>query len=102
MLIAFELSMPNVGSWNGSWTGEDKYYAKVVNIGRSAEKVALGEEILSKGSFYYDFGDGWGMRIYVREVDSKEAAIIRRRSRGFCGYDWAIDSIIKNLEIKTE
>lgn len=64
--------------------------------------MALGEEILSEGSFYYDFGDGWGMRIYVREVDSKEAAIIRRRSRGFCGYDWAIDSIIKNLEIKTE
>ena len=102
MLIAFELSMPGVNSWNGHWSGEDKYYAKVVNIGRSMEKEALGQEILSIGSFNYDFGDGWWMSIDVREVDSQEASKIRRRSNGFCGYDWAIDSIIENLDIRTE
>lgn len=99
MLIEFKLSMSNVGSWNGKWTGESNYYAKVVNIGRTKEKEELGKKIISKQSYYYNFGDGWGMRIYVRKVDSKQAAKIRRISNGFHGYDWAIDSIIKNQRI---
>ena len=101
MIIAFELFMPGVNTWNGHWGGEGKYYAKAVNIGRSTEKQELGEEILSIGSFDYDFGDGWMMSISVREVDGKEASKIRRKSDGFCGYDWAVDSIIENLDIRT-
>ena len=26
MIVCFELSMPNVGSWNGKWSGEDRRY----------------------------------------------------------------------------
>jgi hypothetical protein len=29
----------------------------------------------------------------VRAVDAKEARQIRKKSEGFCGYDWMIDSI---------
>lgn len=95
VLLVFELTMPNVGSWNGRWTSEDKYHAKVVNF----KAKELAENILSKGSFYYDFKDGWGMNISVRKVDSKEAAKIRRKSVGFCGYEWAIDSILQYQKI---
>ena len=101
MLLEFKLSMPNVGSWNGRWSGERDYYAKVIDIGRSKEKVQLAENIIENSSYYYNFGDGWGMSISVRQVDSKEATKIRRKSKGFCQYDWAIDSIIKNKNIAT-
>ena len=103
MLLVFELTMPNVGSWNGRWTSEDRYYAKVINFtkryGTSKEARELAENILTKGSFYYDFKDGWGMNISVRKVDSKEAAKIRKKSVGFCSYDWAIESILQHQKI---
>lgn len=28
-MVAFELSMPNRGSWNNRWTGEDRRYVRV-------------------------------------------------------------------------
>ena len=103
MLLEFKLSMPQVGSWNGKWTGEDNYYARVINIskkwgtGKTAKELI--KQMLDEGSFYYDFRDGWGMSVSVREVDSKEAAKIRKKSAGFCGYDWAIDSILQHQKI---
>ena len=36
MLICFTLSMPQVGSWNGKWTGAKNFYAEVINFGRRA------------------------------------------------------------------
>ena len=27
-MIIFELTMPNCGSWNGKWSGEERFYAK--------------------------------------------------------------------------
>ena len=26
-MVVFELTMPGVGSWNGRWSGEGRYYA---------------------------------------------------------------------------
>ena len=47
------------------------------------------------------FGDdGWGANVNVKIVDSKEAAKVRKKTKGFCGYDWMIDSIIERQEIK--
>lgn len=96
MLIAFVLSMPNVGSWNGKWSGSEKLYAIVKNI-RSKK---LAEKIIAEESFYHNFGDGWGASVSVKQVDTKTAAKIRRKTQGFCGYDWMVTSIIGNLEIK--
>ena len=105
MLIAFELSMPNKGSWNGKWSGENDCYVKVLNFsqryGTSKAAKELSEKILSGGSYWYNFGDGWSMRVDVQQVDSKEAAKLRKKSKGFCGYDWAIQSILQCQEIKT-
>jgi len=95
MLIAFTLSMPSIGSWNGKWTANGNLYARVINIG-SKKRV---NEILTRGSFRYNFGDGWVAGIDVKKVNAKEARRLRKESKGFYGYDWMIDSIRSNLEI---
>ena len=100
MILCFELSMPNVGSWNGKWTGEKNYYAKVINFGHTKKGIEKAREILSKKYFNYNFGDGWSAGIYIREMNGKEAAKARRKSNGFCGYDWMVESIRDNLSIQ--
>jgi len=93
MILSFELGMPNNNSWNGRWSGGNDLYARVINFGRGKAANEKAKEILDKGYFYYNFGDGWGASVTVKEIDSKEAAKIRRKSKGFCGYDWMIASI---------
>jgi hypothetical protein len=99
MALCFELSMPSVGSWNGKWTGEGRCYAHVRSIGRGKKAKEKEAEILAKGSYYYNFGDGWAASISVREVTGSEIAKMRHRSVGFCGYEWMVDSIIEHGEI---
>jgi hypothetical protein len=92
--------MPNVGSWNGRWTGDEKYYAVIRNYPKSKEEDI--KKILDTGYFHYSFGDGWSAGINVRQIDTKESSKIRRKSSGFCGYEWMIDSILKNNKIICE
>ena len=94
MILQFTLSMPNIGSWNGKWTGKDTLYAIVRSFGRSKYSKTKADNILEKGYYYYNFGDGWGAGISVEKIDAKIAAKIKRKSSGFCGYDWMVDSII--------
>lgn len=99
MILAFRLNMPGVRSWNGRWSGEGKDYVKVVTLrGKAGE--TKGRQILSEGSFDYCFGDGWLARVDVEEVGSAGAARLRKKSAGFCGYDWMVDSIVKNGRIE--
>ena len=105
MNIAFTLNMPNCGSWNGKWTGEGRLYCIVKNF-KGKKHEAKAQELLDAGSWYYSWGDGWGAAINAKKVDGKESARLRRKSRGFCGYDWMVDTIIKygkpmnSLEVK--
>ena len=94
-MIVFTLSMPNRGSWNGRWSGEDRVYARIFH-NNDVPKDIIGKD------FYYNWDDGWCACVSVTKVDSKEAAKIRKKSAGFCGYDWMIRSIIKNREIIVE
>ena len=94
-MIVFELTMPHVGSWNGKWSGADKRYI------RTMDERKVPKECWDK-DFYYRWDDGWCACVSVTKVDSKEAAKIRKKSAGFCGYDWIIRSIIKNGEIIVE
>lgn len=92
-MIVFELSMPNVGSWNGRWSGEGRCYARVMR------DKSVPKELWNR-SFYYNWGDGWGACVSVDKVDYKEAKRIKRISNGFLGYDWMIDGIIAHGEIR--
>lgn len=94
----FELNMPNRGSWNGGWSGERDKYVKCRTL------PAKGIEHVKDGaSHYYNFGDGWGASVSVNIVNgvkAKNTAI--KGSKGFCMYDWMIDSIMKHGKILSE
>lgn len=101
MILCFSLSMPGVSSWNGKWTGAGRLYAKVKNLGRTKKAEAKGNEIIANGPYGYNWDDGWSARISIHEIDAKEAAKIRKATRGFYGYEWMIDSIILHGHIQT-
>ncbi len=91
--IAFILTFPNVGSWNGKFSGEGRLYARVYSFdNKNAERI------IAKKSYWHDFGDGWSARIDIKEVDTKEAKIIKKNSKGFYGCEWMIDNIIYGKE----
>lgn len=95
----FTLSMPNVGSWNGKWSAEGELYTKSVRF------ISRGKNLypnLKERGYFYDFGDGWGANVKVSFVMRKEAVAMQRKSKGFCGYEWMIDSILKNDKIKCD
>ncbi len=89
MIISFELSMPGRNSWNGRWSGEESVYAIVKSFRTLPKNLKL-------GYYSYDFGDGWRAGVTVREATSGTARMLRKKSRGFCGYEWMVDSILSD------
>ncbi len=84
--VLFTLSMPNVGSANGKWSGERPDYTIIRNVPpKRAEELDLPK------SFYHNFGDGWGASVHARAMAVGERS---PKSAGFCGYDWMVDRII--------
>ena len=96
MILCFELSMPNRGSWNGRWSGEEDVHI-ITKTDRDIGKKRCQE--LDGKSFYYNWGDGWSACVSCRIIDAKEVAKLRRKNRGFCRYDWMVRSIVWNNEI---
>jgi hypothetical protein len=94
MILAFYLSMPNCASWNGRWSGEGRKYV-VIETFRGKASTAKAEKIRDTGYYHYSWQDGWGAGITVKEVDSSQAARLRKESQGFCGYEWMVRSIIE-------
>lgn len=92
MILAFYLSMPNRGSWNGGWSGEGRKYV-IVKTFRSKKAIEKANKILNEGYYHYSWSDGWGAGITIKEVDSTKAAKLRRESQGFSGYDWMVETI---------
>lgn len=95
-MLAYILTMPNRGSWNGQWSGQGNLYARVGKPGKEVEKRLAGR------NFYYRWDDGWGANVEVVKINAAEARKYRRDTKGFCGYDWMIASIIKHDEIICE
>lgn len=100
MTLIFTLSMTNVASWNGKWSGRDKLYC-IVKPCTTKKAIAKARTILEQRSFYYNFGDGWGASISVHEATSVDARNARKSSQGFCGYDWMVSSILEHGKIIT-
>lgn len=88
MRLIAELTMPNIGSWNGKWSGAGDKYTIAINA--SPKKS---EELL--GNYYYRWDDGWGANVEIRKPEFREKATNR-----FCGYEWMISSIQKYGEIR--
>lgn len=93
IMIVFELTMPNFNTWNGHWSGEHKRFIRVKR-NDSVPKERVGED------YYYDFGDGWGANVEVSMLPAAEARKLEKKSSGFMGYEWMIESIIKHGEIR--
>ena len=94
-IICFELTMPNRGSWNGAWSGENKGHFIIHQF--TKQQLSKIPHII--GAWDYSWNDGWVARIESYTVDSKTAQRLKRRNAGFCGYDWMVASIIKNNKI---
>ena len=92
----FTFTMPNNNSWNGHWSGERDLFNKALRI------VSRGKNMypdLKEGDYYYNFHDGWGANVNVKFVTDKEVKQMTKKSKGFCGYEWMIKSILKNNKI---
>lgn len=100
-MLAFELSMPGVNTWNGRWTGEGRSYVIVRSLGRSRAAIERELELMIGSPYRYDFGDGWAASVSVRGIEPSEARRLRKASAGFCGYDWMIDEIVEHGRILT-
>lgn len=96
MVLCFQLSMQECGSWNGRWSRKDDVF--VITKTRRDVSEAIMRELDGK-KFSYRWPDGWTACVSCRVVDSKEAASLRRKSHGFCGYDWMVRSILAERRI---
>lgn len=94
-MIAFILTIPNVNSWNNRWSGEGEFYCII-----KAEKAVPNFREIIDNNFYYNFGDGWAANVEVKRVNNNEAIKMKNRSKGFCGYNWMVSSIINHGEIR--
>lgn len=92
-MIVFELTMPGVGSWNGKWRGAGKLYV------RTRKEREVPKDYWNK-CFFYRWDDGWEACVTTTKMPIPEARKLERKSSGFAGYDWMIESIIKHGTIK--
>lgn len=102
MKIVFVLSMPGNNSWNGKWSGEGDCYAVIRTVSNAKKHIVKYLALLEKRHFSYNFGDGWRASIEVFEPTPTQVRQYRKISRGFCGYDWMIDTILAHGEIRCD
>jgi hypothetical protein len=86
--------MPSRGSWNGAWSGEGQN----CTICKSLREIRVKELVAQGSSWTYNFGDGWFARVDMRVPVPGER---RKKSDGFSGYDWMVESILLHGRIKT-
>ena len=97
--IVYILTMPNVGSWNGTFTGAGKLYCLVKSYKNDSDIPA---KVLSmKSGYFYDFGDGWGASVKAKKIAVSEKLKYKKESRGFMSYDWMVKEIEEFGRIKS-
>jgi hypothetical protein len=96
MHFAFTLSMPSTGGAY-RWSGEERVYVCVKSFSQRSWKERLAKLV---GYHSYSFGDGWRPAVAVRVVNADEKKKLLKKSAGFCGYDWMVDSLIHHGEIR--
>lgn len=88
--FVFILTMPNVGSWNGKWTGEGNLYCRTSSYSKDSEYL---NNILKEDYHYYDFGDGWTAGVKIKEITREERIKYDKKTKGFYDYEWMISEI---------
>lgn len=97
--IVYILTMPNIGSWDGKFSGEGRLNCVVKSYNKDS---SIPEKVLSmKYGFHYNFGDGWAANITAKEITVKEKSKYKKESKGFYGYEWMITEIEDCGRIKT-
>ena len=94
--VVFSLTMPKNNAWNNKWSGDNETHAIILD----KNKIPNVDKLIKTSSFSYDFGDGWIAEIKVSLINNYEASLIKKNNQGFFGYDWMVQSIISNGEIK--
>ena len=102
--LVFTLRFPNPPTWNGHWSGENDVHVVYRKYTDKAFKETFGKrEPIWDRSHCYRWPDGWTAVVDVNLVDSvKEKNALTRHSRGFCGYDWMVSSLIKRGTITVD
>lgn len=90
--------MPNRGSWNGHWSGENDRHIIIKNERYFSDKKKM-YELVDK-DYWYRWNDGWSACISVSKMPAVEARKLKKKSSGFCGYDWMVESIIEHGKIQ--
>ena len=86
--VEFTLSMPGRASWNGQWSGDDRHYAIVETLSQKhRDKIGMKD---GKGYWSHRWSDGWCAGVTARVIPKGER---RKKSNGFCGYDWMVRTI---------
>lgn len=80
--------MPSNNSWNSRWSGEGNKYTVAKTVTDKKAKTLL-------DYYTYSFGDGWVAGVTVRLAKPREKV-----TNKFCGYNWMVDSILLNGDIK--
>lgn len=97
--IAYILTMPNIGSWNGQFSGSGKFYCTVKSYPIESD---IPKKVLSMGyGYHYDFGDGWSANVKAEKIKGNQKAKYKKASQGFYGYEWMIKEIETFGRIKT-
>lgn len=89
MIVLFRLTMPTCGSWDGTWSGAKDGHFLFRNIPKT--KAAS----LIHKSWKYSWEDGWTAQITAEPSNCHDKRKLIKKTKGFCGYDWMVDSIIE-------
>lgn len=97
--IEFTIRMPNINTWNNRWSGENDDHFLVRRVPEKEFTKGL------IGSWYYDFGDGWGASVTSHLVSGDELRRcdqkLSKKRNNFLGYEWMVDEIFKYGRIRT-
>lgn len=95
-LVEFTLSMPYRPS-TSSWGKERDYRVfRSIDYPTLAKLFPLGR---SQKSWFYSWSDGWRARVDGRIMAQGERT---KKTDGFCGYDWMVESLIRHGAIYAE
>ena len=92
VLVEFSLSMPRAGSWDGKWSGDGQRYTRIHPLPHASATSLDGR------TWTHSFGDGWIAAVSARIIPKGERP---GKSAGFQGYDWMVESIIRDGMILT-